>query len=162
MTAVSTFSSKIRSTLTKLSGIPNTKILVASVPDWYGLWNDFKNVPAATSVWASRGTCPTILGAGTSTADREAARQRITRYNTTLASVCDDFAACTYDGGALHALHFSASELAFDYFHFSVSGQARLASVLWEAGPFAVTRRLRRPTLRPETSRPIRTSRSTR
>jgi lysophospholipase L1-like esterase len=136
MTSVAALTAQVRATLTKLNGIAGARILVASIPDWYSLWNDHRTNPGATSVWASRGVCPTIFGTGTSDADRQAARQQILDFNAALASVCGEFSACTYDGGAVHALRFAALELTFDFFHPSTAGQARLASVLWAAGPF--------------------------
>ena len=69
--------------------------------------------------------------------DRNAARQRISDFNVALASVCAEFAPCTWDGGATHDLRFETTDLAFDFFHLSVPGQAKLAQATWDAGPFS-------------------------
>ncbi|MDQ3380677.1 MAG: GDSL-type esterase/lipase family protein, partial [Actinomycetota bacterium] len=136
MTSVSDFTAQVRTTLTKLAAISGTKILVASIPNWHALWSDHNTNPTAVSGWAMRNVCPTIFGGDTTDEDRAAARQRITDFNTVLATVCAEFAPCTYDGGATHALRFAPTDLAFDFFHLSVAGQARLAEATWNVGPF--------------------------
>jgi len=136
MTSVASFTTQFRATLTKLAAIPGTAILVASIPDWYAVWDDHRSNPDALLAWQTTGICPTIFG-NVSDADRAAARQRVTDFNAVLAAECATFAPCTYDGGALHALRFTTSDLAFDFFHFSVTGQAKVAQATWDAGPFA-------------------------
>jgi lysophospholipase L1-like esterase len=138
MTGVGAFRTRLGRTLTRLTaGLPNAWILVASIPDWYGLWSAFHTDSAATSAWATYGRCPSLLGAGATDADRQAVAQRIDAFNAMAAQVCAAFVRCATDGGATHALSFTAADLAFDYFHLSVAGQARLAAATWAAGPFA-------------------------
>jgi lysophospholipase L1-like esterase len=141
MTSVADFTAQFRSTLTRLtSGLPNAKIFVTSIPDWYGHYQRFKNDQAALDAWATYytqfgGLCRTIFGASTSSADRETARQRLSDYNSALAAVCTEFAACTYDGGAVFSLQFVTADLAPDYFHFSVQGEAKVAATTWGVSP---------------------------
>ena len=137
MTSVAGFTTQVRATLTKLSGISGTKILVSSIPDWWTLWNDYRGNPDALAAWSGGGVCGVVFGSATTDADRQAARQRIVDFNSALATVCAEFSSCTFDGGAVHALRFVPTELAFDFFHLSAAGQARLSAVLWAAGPFA-------------------------
>ena len=136
MTSVANFTTQARTTLTKLATIPSTQILVASIPDWHALWSDHNTNPSAVAAWAANNVCPTIFGS-TSTPDRNAARQRISDFNVALASVCAEFAPCAWDGGATHDLRFETTDLAFDFFHLSVPGQAKLAQAAWDAGPFS-------------------------
>lgn len=136
MTSVSSFTTQARTALTKLAAVPGTSILLASIPDWYALWSDHNANPTAASAWAMRNVCPTIFGSETTDVDRAAARQRITDFNSALATVCAEFTQCTYDGGATHGLRFLTGDLAFDFFHLSVAGQARLAEATWNVGPF--------------------------
>jgi hypothetical protein len=69
--------------------------------------------------------------------DRAAIRQRIDDLNAAAASTCASFPSCSSDGGAAHAIAFVRSDLAFDYFHLSPAGQARISAAAWAAGPFA-------------------------
>ncbi|HEX5469447.1 MAG TPA: GDSL-type esterase/lipase family protein [Gaiellaceae bacterium] len=147
MTSVSTFKSRLRTTLQKLSAIDGTHVLVASIPDWYGVWRDFRNDEDAAAVWRARDVCPTLLGTATSDGDRSIARQRLDEFNAALASVCAEFPHCTDDGGALADVDFTANDLGFDYFHPSVSGQARIASALWKVSPAAPPINTSRPAL---------------
>jgi lysophospholipase L1-like esterase len=138
MTGVGAFRNRLARTLTRLNAeLPGAWIFVASIPDWYGLWNAFHTDSAAPTAWATYGPCPSLLGAGATDADRQAVAQRIDAFNAVAAQVCASFQRCSTDGGAVHGLSFATGDLAFDYFHFSVAGQARLAAATWDAGPFA-------------------------
>lgn len=138
MTGVGAFRTRLTRTLTSLSaGLPGAWIFVASIPDWYGLWSDFHTDSAARAAWATYARCPSLLGAGATDADRQAVAQRIDAFNAIAAQVCGSFPRCSTDGGAVHSLSFANGDLAFDYFHFSEAGQARLAAATWAAGPFA-------------------------
>lgn len=147
MTSVSTFKSRLRTTLQKLSAIDGTHVFVASIPDWYGVWREFRNDEDAAAVWQARDVCPTLFGTATSDGDRSFARQRLDQFNAALASVCAEFSHCTDDGGALNDVDFAANDLGFDYFHPSVSGQARIASALWKVSPVAPPVNTSRPVL---------------
>ena len=137
MTSVADYTTELRATLADLTtGLPTARILVVSIPNWYGLWSQYQSDSAATSAWTSSGRCPILLGSGTSTANRLAVQTRISDLNAADASVCAEFANCTYDGGAAFGLSFSSTELTFDYFHLLPAGQGALAQATWKASLF--------------------------
>jgi large repetitive protein len=139
MTSVTSFKSSLTSTLNYVTtNFPNAKILVASIPNWYGLWDAFKNDPSALSAWSTwNNRCPDLLGSSATQADRDKIHQRIIDLNAGAAQVCAGYAACTYDGGAVYNLAFASPDLSYDYFSFSLTGQALVAAALWNAGPYA-------------------------
>lgn len=54
--------------------------------------------------------------------------------------MCALYAQCVWDGWNTFCTAFAASDVSTrDYFHPSVSGQKKLATVSWNAGPFAAT-----------------------
>ncbi len=140
MTSVNNFKSQLTATLTTLTqSLPNAKILVTSIPNWYGLWQTFQSNPSALSAWSTYPTrCPDLLGSGATTADRQAVSQRIIDLNAGTAQVCAGYAACRYDNGAVYSLSFTSTDLTYDYFHPSITGQALLAATTWGAGPYAL------------------------
>lgn len=140
MTSVTNYRSQFSTAMTTLSAqSPNTNVYVVSVPNVYQLWNLFKDNAWARFVWVSAGICQSLLANPTSTqtADvqrREMVRQRNIDYNTQLAQVCAAFVKCLFDGNAAFNTAFIANDVSGDYFHPSVAGQAKLASVSWSAG----------------------------
>jgi lysophospholipase L1-like esterase len=139
MTSPATYQAGLTATLTRLTtGLPNAQILVVSIPNWYALWQTFHTDPAALSAWSTfSNRCPVLLGAAATDADRLAVAQRIVDLNAAAATACAGFSACTFDKGAAYGLAFTRSDLTFDFFHLSLSGQARLAAATWAVGPFA-------------------------
>ncbi|HSW13666.1 MAG TPA: SGNH/GDSL hydrolase family protein [Solimonas sp.] len=140
MTPVDTFRSEVRSALDLISsGLPNARILVASVPDVYRLWQVAHNDPAAVWVWSQTQVCQNMLKNPTSTKAtdekrRQRVRQRVIDYNTQLAQECALHAHCKFDGNALFNYPFALSELGWDYFHPGIPGQAKFASTTYQAG----------------------------
>ena len=141
MTAVTTYQSQFQQAMTALTtGLPDSHIFVASVPDVLRLWEVGKDVAAARSVWASAGICSTITANPLSTAaadvDRRArVHQRVVDYNTALATVCAQYANCRFDGNAVFNSRFGLSDLSpVDYFHPSYAGQTGLAILSYAAG----------------------------
>ena len=138
MTPVATFSSQLQSTLDRLTtGLPNVRILVGSIPNWYGLWQAFHGNPSAQTAWTTYARCPDLLAVGATAADRAAVAQRIIDLNAAIATVCAKVTRCTSDGGAIYNISFSSADLAFDYFHFLPSGEAAIAAQAWPASFFA-------------------------
>ncbi len=138
MTSVATFSAQLQSTLDRLTtGLPNVRILVGSIPNWYGLWQAFHGNQSAQTAWTTYARCPDLLAAGATAADRAAVAQRIIDLNAAIATVCAKFTRCTSDGGAIYNISFSSADLAFDYFHFLPSGEAAIAAQAWPASFFA-------------------------
>ncbi len=141
MTPVDTLRSQLRGALATLTGgLPNTRVYVVSIPDVYHLWQILHTNWSAVLTWTFGGICQSLLANPTSTSAADTARrlrvrQRAIDDNTAIAGVCAEFVHCRYDGGAAFALQFATSDVSTrDYFHPSVSGQAKAASVTWTAG----------------------------
>jgi hypothetical protein len=65
-------------------------------------------------------------------ARRARVAQRIVDDNNAIAAVCAEYIHCRYDGGRTYATPFARGDVSsIDYFHPSVAGQAKLASVTW-------------------------------
>jgi PKD repeat protein len=141
MTPVADFRAQVVAALqTVTSASPDTYIYVVSIPDAYELWNLFRGNWWARFVWSVGNICQSLLANPTSTqqADvqrRQEVRQRNIDYNTQLAEVCALFASrCRWDGNAVFNTQFAANDVAGDYFHPSIAGQAKLAAVTWSVG----------------------------
>ena len=139
MTTVSSFSTSLNLVLTKLGATPGVKVFVASIPDWFGFWQKFHSNVTAQNAWAAfPNRCPVLLGSAATPSDRTAFAQRVTDLNAAIVSVCAGFAFCSTDGGAVFRQWgtFAAGDFTFDFFHPSVSGQAKIATTTWSAGPW--------------------------
>lgn len=141
MTSAATYQAQFQQAMTTLTnGLPNARILVASVPDLMQLWAVGKDIPAARSVWSFAGICQSMTANPLSTAqadiDRRArVRQRVIDYNTALATVCALYANCKFDQNAIFNSAFVASDVSsVDYFHPSYAGQTGLAVLTYAAG----------------------------
>lgn len=150
MTFVPDFNARFKRAMTALAqGSPNAKVYVLSVPDVYNLWSILKDNGSARFTWAVFGICQSLLARPTSTAqadvDRRArVQQRNKDFNVQLATICAAYATylaagasgqCRYDGGTAFNTKFVPSDVSTrDYFHPSLAGQAKLASVSWSAG----------------------------
>ncbi len=150
MTAKADFNARFKKAMTALAlGSPNAKVYVLSVPDVYNLWAILKNNGSARFTWAIFGICQSLLARPTSTAqadvDRRArVQQRNKDFNVQLATICAEYATylafgssgqCRYDGDAAFNTKFVPSDVSTrDYFHPSLLGQKKLASVSWSAG----------------------------
>jgi PKD repeat protein len=141
MTSVAAFRSSLEAGMTTLTqGLPNSRILVASIFDAEQLRTLHMNDEQARAAWSSRGVCPVVLANPQSTAAadverRQRARQRVIAFNTQLAQVCALHVNCRYDGGAVFGWQPQAGDFVTrDYFHPSRTGQARLSAITWEAG----------------------------
>ena len=138
MTPVATYRSQFRAGLeTMTNGRPNVRIFVASVPDIHHLWWLYRNEVAAHAAWWTLGVCQTMLANPTSTAQSDVDRrarvlQRIVDYNAALAQVCEAFRQCRFDGNAVFDEKVTQADVIhLDYFHPSLSGQARFAAGTW-------------------------------
>jgi hypothetical protein len=106
----------------------------------YHLWEILHTNLSAVLTWAIGGICQSLLANPMSTSSADTARrlrvrQRTIDDNAAIAAVCAAFIHCRYDGGAGFALQFVRSDVSTrDYFHPSVAGQAKAASVTWAAG----------------------------
>jgi lysophospholipase L1-like esterase len=139
MTSVSAFRSQFQTAMATLAaGSPNTNVYVSSIPNVYHLWELFKGNFWARFIWSVGNICQSLLANPTSTnatdvARRAAVAQRNVDFNTQLAEVCTASAHCRWDGNAAYNTVFTTSDASGDYFHPSISGQAKLAAVSWAA-----------------------------
>jgi lysophospholipase L1-like esterase len=140
MTSVAAFRSQFETAMATLgAGSPNTNVYVVSVPNVYHLWELFKGNFWARFIWSVGNICQSLLANPTSTTQADVARratvaQRNVDFNTQLAEVCAASAHCRWDGNAVYNTVFTTSDASGDYFHPSISGQAKLAAVSWGAG----------------------------
>jgi hypothetical protein len=115
-------------------------VSVSSIPNIYQLWSVLKGNSSARFVWSLFKVCQSMLANPTSTNQADVDRrarvlQREVDFNTVLAQVCAQYAQCRFDGNAVFNTAFVASDITTrDYFHPSLSGQQKLASVSWSAG----------------------------
>jgi lysophospholipase L1-like esterase len=138
MTSVATYRSQFQAGMDRVTtGLPSVKVFVASVPNIHHLWVLYHDDLAAQVAWGVFGVCQSMLANPTSTAQADVDRrarvlQRIRDYNTALAEVCAQYRQCRFDGGAAFDAQFTKADvLHFDYFHPSLSGQAKLAAGTW-------------------------------
>lgn len=139
MTSVSAFRSQFEAAMATLSSSsPNTNVYVSSIPNVYHLWDLFKGNWWARFIWSAGNICQSLLANPTSTTQTDVARratvaQRNVDFNTQLAEVCAAYIHCRWDGNAAYNTAFTTSDASGDYFHPSISGQAKLAAVSWAA-----------------------------
>lgn len=140
MTSVDDYRAQFVTAMNTLTtGSSNTNVYVVSIPEVWQLWNLFKNSFWARFVWNSAQICQSLLANPTSTqpADeerRQKVRDRNAAYNVILGDVCDDYTRCHFDNHAVFNTQLVKSDVSGDYFHPSVSGQAKLSGVSWNAG----------------------------
>jgi lysophospholipase L1-like esterase len=140
MTSITDFRAQLTTAMNTLTtGSPGTRVLLVSIPDVYQLWSLFHSSWTARLVWSLGGICQSLLANPTSTTSSDVQRraqvaQRNIDFNDQLAQVCALYASCRFDGNAVYDVVFAKSDIAGDYFHPSVSGQAKLAATTWAAG----------------------------
>lgn len=144
MTPVATFRGQFQAAMDKLAtGSPNARVYVLSIPNVYLLWQLFKGNSSARFIWSFAGICQSLLANPTSTqqADidrRNRVKQRVIDFNAQLQQVCALYTQCRFDNNAVFNTSYVASDVSTkDYFHPSVSGQAKLATVAWNASGLA-------------------------
>jgi lysophospholipase L1-like esterase len=130
MTSVADYRAQFRAGLqTGTNGLPNVKILVASVPNIHRLWVLYHDDLFAQIAWATFGVCQSMLANPTSTATADV------DYNNALAEVCAEFRQCRFDGFAAFEAEFTRDDVVHtDYFHPSLSGQRKFAAGTWAVG----------------------------
>ncbi|HSP37382.1 MAG TPA: GDSL-type esterase/lipase family protein [Frankiaceae bacterium] len=137
MTSPAVFRARVDQALTTIyTARPDTRMLVASIPDIYRLWQVGHSNSVAQLVW-SAGFCRTMLDNPTSTsapdeARRQRVRTRVMSFNDQLAAACALHPGCRYDGGAVFAYPFAVTDLSrFDFFHPNAAGQRKLSAITW-------------------------------
>lgn len=141
MTPIATFRAQFQAALNTLSsGSPDARVYVMSVPDIYNLWNVLHDNGSARFIWGLGSICQSMLANPQSTAQadidrRNRVRQRVVDYNIQLAEVCASYLHCRFDNNTVFNTQFLTTDVSTrDYFHPSISGQARLAAATYEAG----------------------------
>jgi lysophospholipase L1-like esterase len=137
MTPVATFRTEVDRALDRLkAGLPKSRILVASIPDVYRLWELGRESTQAVRVWDRLDICLSMLADPNSEADadedrRRAVRDRIDAYNDELREACREYGKkCRWDGGQVHQVRYGLDRVnQVDYFHPNLQGQAELADV---------------------------------
>ena len=144
MTPVANFRSQFQTAMQTLTQkAPNAKIYVLSIPNIYNLWSILKNNSSARCMWGFFRICQSMLAnpLSTTTTDvnrRNAVLQRNKDFNTQLQEVCASFPQCRFDSNAVFNTAFVVSDVSTrDYFHPSLAGQTKLASVAWGASGLA-------------------------
>jgi lysophospholipase L1-like esterase len=150
-TAPATFEAQLRSAIAILqSGLPSgSEILMLSIPDYahfYTITQANAKAKATLSQPANSQTCAPFLGSD-SPLSMAAAEQLLATYDASLAQVCDEIEAtdgpagklqCRSNEALLSEKNFVIKDLStVDYFHPSLSGQAKMAASAWEAGYWA-------------------------
>lgn len=140
MTPVATYRAQFQAAINTLAaGSPDARIFVLSVPNIYNLWAILKDNASARSTWSLLGICQSMLANPLSTdqADidrRNRVRQRVVDYNTQLAEVCATDVHCRFDNNAAFNTDFVPSDITTrDYFHPTISGQAKIATISYGA-----------------------------
>jgi lysophospholipase L1-like esterase len=142
MTPVATFRDQVDDALDTLrAGLPDSRVLVMSIPDIKRLWEVGHTSGTARFFWSLGGICQSMLANPTSFADadvqrRDRVRQRVVDFNTELAGACAAYGSnCLFDGDAVFNFPFQFSHLSgWDYFHPNTTGQSLLAGVTYQAG----------------------------
>jgi lysophospholipase L1-like esterase len=140
MTPTATLAAQLQTALQTLSvGLPNARIFVGSIPNVYHLWEILHTNVFAVLTWSIGGICQSLLANPNSTAPADVARRqqvydRTVSDNAAIANVCARFVHCRFDGNAAFNAPFTSADVSTrDYFHPSVSGQAKAAAVTWAA-----------------------------
>ena len=135
LTPTATFRAQFTETLDILrTGLPASHVFVASIPNLYQLWSVLRTNPVAQTVWQAAGICPSMLDFFNSPADRQAVIDREAELNQVLEDVCATWSNCRFDNYLTFNYDFTRSMVSkLDYFHPSLSGQATLAALTWQA-----------------------------
>ena len=135
LTPTATFRAQFTETLDILrTGLPGSHVFVASIPNLHQLWSILRTDPVAQVVWQAAGICPSMLNFFNSPADRQAVIDRQAELNQVLEDVCATWSNCRFDNYLTYNYTFTRSMVSkLDYFHPSLSGQATLATLTWQA-----------------------------
>jgi lysophospholipase L1-like esterase len=145
-TPTATFRAQVREALQVLvSTNKQVYIQLMSIPDINNLRTIFTEPPDPNALarWEAFQVCQGLLAKPLSTdpadeARREAFRAQVIAYNESLEEVCAEFKRCIWDEYTVFNEGFTTADVATvantptaDYFHPSVSGQAKLAEAAW-------------------------------
>jgi lysophospholipase L1-like esterase len=134
MTPVAVFRSQTQQTLATLdTGLPRrAHIFVSSIPDVYQLWQIYHGSTTAQFVWDLANICQSLLSSSRTDEQRTQVRERTIAFNTVLQQECAKYTRCRFDDNAVFSFQFTRADVSsLDYFHPSLTGQSRLASITW-------------------------------
>ncbi|HEX6870862.1 MAG TPA: GDSL-type esterase/lipase family protein [Micromonosporaceae bacterium] len=136
MTPVATYRTQLDQALTTIRrAMPKARVLFASLPDIYRVWEIGHTNKVARAAWRS-GICPNLLTNPTSTepadvARRQAFRDRIAAYNREIRGACRAYGSrCRYADVASFAFDLNMLS-AIDFFHPNAAGQEALAEATY-------------------------------
>ena len=136
MTSTVNFTSQVHLALAALrTGLPDgATIFVSSIPNIYQLRSVLQSNWVARFVWSTAGICPSMLASSNTEANRQQVVTQEKAFNQILEGACAQTPQCRWDAYATYNYTFSARQIStLDYFHPSLSGQAALAQVTWNA-----------------------------
>jgi lysophospholipase L1-like esterase len=148
ITKPATFDAQLRSAMTILAdGLPpGSRILMMSVPDFVRFRVITQADPAARAHFNQNlkaNSCPPFLGASNTTTIPQATAI-LAQYDDSLRRACADIEAggrvhCTSNIAGLAEADFTIEDLSpADYFHPSITGQAKMAQAAWTYGDWSV------------------------
>jgi lysophospholipase L1-like esterase len=117
-TPLAVFAAQFRQAMSILAAAPSApRILVASIPDAYQVWQLFHADPNAALRWTTELLCPPLLRNATSTAPADASRRlafrlRVAAYNLIEREICRQTPRCETDGGALFNTRLRPADIA--------------------------------------------------
>jgi lysophospholipase L1-like esterase len=114
-TPLQVFAAQFQQAMNILSAAPShPRILVASIPDIYQLWQLFHRDPNAVLRWTYEVLCPPLFDNAMSAAParRAAFRLRIAAYNLIEQQICRQTPRCETDGGALFRTQLTPADVA--------------------------------------------------
>ena len=150
MTDTALFDGAVRTAVTTLrTGLPvGSRILILSIPDFPHFHTITTAYAPAKAKLARRPSdqCAPYLGTN-GPATTTVANRYLASYDASLKAACDDINAhegatgrlsCTYNAALLAESDFKVSDLStYDYFHPSLTGQAKMAANAWRADAWA-------------------------
>ena len=139
MTDIGTFGSQFQSAMTTLMAQnPRPYMFVSSIPNIYQLWSVLHTNWLTRLVWSTAHICQSMLASTNTETQRQQVVARELAFNQILALACSQYANCRWDANATYNYKFSTSQVStLDYFHPSLSGQAALAQLTWNASWWA-------------------------
>jgi lysophospholipase L1-like esterase len=139
MTSTADFANLVNSALASLhQGLPNAHIFISSIPNIYQLWSVLHTNWLARLVWSTAHICQSMLASTNTETQRQQVVARELAFNQILAQACSQYANCRWDANATYNYKFSTNQVStLDYFHPSLSGQAALAQLTWNASWWA-------------------------
>ena len=141
MTSPAAFQADFETTMAILMAQnPQPYVFVSSIPNIYQLWTVLKGNSLARWAWANFHICQSMLGATRTEEERQQVVAREQAFNQILADICAQYTRCRWDDEADYNYPFKASDVStLDFFHPSLSGQAALARVTWNASWWSST-----------------------